>query len=105
MGFKLRKLYVGLVSLAALLTIYLLYSGISGTARIDIHADTEFGDIVADFNADIGKIDEVGIGIVQFAEYITRNSKTKEIEQIFGFEKLIDQEGDQWRLQKPLLMS
>ncbi|UCF00013.1 MAG: hypothetical protein JSV82_02825 [Planctomycetota bacterium] len=102
-----RQFYIWLISLAAVLAIYLLYSQLSKTPKIDIDTRTESADIVADTNISesdrsTGRIGDVGVGAVRKARYVRLNNK-KQIEREFGFEKLLHEEGDEWELEKPYM--
>jgi hypothetical protein len=101
MASKFRKFVVGLACLGAALVIYMLYNRLGGTGRIDTGPGAEFTRAVEDFNGQIGTIANVDIVTAQRAEYRTYNQKTKQIEQIFSFEKLLGTEGDQWQLDRP----
>ncbi|MHC4658300.1 MAG: hypothetical protein ACYS83_03870, partial [Planctomycetota bacterium] len=103
MSFKPRKFYVWLISLGVVLAVYLLYDRMAGTPQIDFDTQAQFTGAVADSNGEIGMIGDVGVRELEVAEFITRNDKTKEIEQIFGFEELIDEEGDEWEVSKPYM--
>ena len=101
-----RKFRLCLISLGALLAVYLLYSRISKTPRIEIDRETESfitDGNVTDANGKVGMIGDVGVGKVQVAEFITRNKKTKEVENIFGFEKLLHQTRNEWDIEKPYM--
>lgn len=96
-----RKLLVGVASLAVVLGIYLLYTGLSKTPPIDI--DRRQG--VADSNIDGlagkgGKIGEVGIPLLKKPVYQTRGLN-KQIEREFGFAELVRTMGDVWEVDKP----
>jgi hypothetical protein len=100
---KPRKFYVWFISLGAVLVIYLLYNRLGGTPEVDFHTPAEFADAVADSNGEIGMIGDVGVGRMEVAEFITRNQETREIEEIFGFEEVLDEEADEWEINKPYL--
>jgi len=107
MALASRKIYIWLISLAVLLAIYLLYSQLSETPKIDIDAGPESTVIVADsnlteFDHRTGKIGDVGVGTVRKARYIRLNDE-KQIEREFGFEKLLHEEGDEWEIEKPYM--
>ena len=103
MSFKPRKFCVWLISLGAVFAIYLLYNRVSETPQIDIDTAVEFTDTVTDFNSEVGTIGDVGVGKVQVAEFITLDERTKEVTEVFGFEKLLHKEGDQWEIEKPYM--
>ena len=100
----MRKILIGLVSLAAVIGIFLLYGRIDKTPPIDTDAGTE---LIADSNIgdfgdanEIGKIDEYGVGTSEKAYYVTTNENYEIISE-FGFEVLLYQQGDLWELKKP----
>jgi hypothetical protein len=103
-GVKSRKFYIWLISLAAVLAVYLLYSWLSETPQIKIDtaaetvADSNFGD----FDSEIGMVGDVGVGTVKVAKFITLN-KDKSIDREFGFEKLLHEIGDEWEIEKPYM--
>jgi hypothetical protein len=101
-----RKFRVGLISLGAVLVIFLLYSLVSRTPRIEIDMEAESRDIadsnIAELQDRVGKIGQVGVGNVKKAEFIQLN-KDKQVDIIFGFEILLHQEGDEWELEKPYM--
>jgi len=101
-----RKFRLCLISLGAVLAVYLLYSRISKTPRIEIDREPESfitDSNVTDADGKVGMIGDVGVGKVQVAEFITRNKKTKEVENIFGFEKLLHQTRNEWDIEKPYM--
>jgi len=104
MNFRSRKLFVWLISFGAVLTVFLLYSLLSGTARIeiDIDTDSEAVDTNSDFDAKVGVVGDVGVGPVEVARFTDLN-KDKQIEREFGFEKLLHKSGDEWAIEKPFM--
>ena len=104
----MRKLLIGVVSLGAILGVYLLYSRVSESPMIETGGDGAFMVPAADGNDaaienEMGQIGEVGLGTVQKAKYITLNPTTKRLEREFGFEKLLHQAGDIWEIEKPYM--
>jgi len=109
MGFKSRKFFIWLISLGAVLAVYLLYSQLSQTPQIDIDTGAEFADAIAESNAgefvdesEIGVIGDVGVGRVRKARY-THLNKKKQVDREFGFEKLLHEEGSEWEIEKPYM--
>lgn len=101
-----RKFRICLITLGAVLAVYLLYSRISKTPRIEIDRGPESfitDGNVTDAKGKVGMIGDVGVGKVQVAEFITRNKKTKEVENIFGFDKLLHDTGKEWEMEKPYM--
>jgi len=103
----MRKFYIGFISLAAVLAIYLLYGRVSKTPPIDTDDGAEFTDIVADsnlsgFDGKTGMIGEVGIETFQEAYFITLN-KNQEVEREFGFDILLHKVRDIWEIEKPYM--
>ena len=108
MVFRSRKFYVGLIAFGAVFVIYLLYSRMSQTPEIDFNRTAEFAETVSEsnvggFEGEIGTVGEVGVGTVTKARYEHRDKKTKKIDRVFGFEKLLHEEGDEWEIEKPYL--
>jgi len=103
----MRKFYIGFISLAAVLVIYLLYSRLSKTPPIDTRTGAEFFDAVADsnlggFDSKVGMLGEVGVETIQKARYITLN-KNQEVEREWGFERLLHEVRDIWEIEKPYM--
>ena len=103
MAQKLRKLRVGFISLGVVFLIYLAYNHISETPPIIIkRPQAESNKPQAEFESQIGKVGEVGVGTVSVAEFVTLN-KQKQVERKWGFEKLLHDTGDEWELEKPYM--
>lgn len=104
----MRKLLIGVVSLCAILGVYLLYSRVNESPMIETGGADQFVVSSPDANnaaADggMGQIGDMGLGTVQKARYTTLNPKTKRLEREFGFEKLLHQAGDVWEIEKPYM--
>jgi hypothetical protein len=102
----MRKFLIGFVSLGAVLVVYLLYSRVSDTRVVDSGPGAEFTESAADsnvgdFDSEVGRIGDVGLGPVRKAKYIILDPKTKEVEREWGFEILRDEVGDIWGIDKP----
>ena len=103
----MRKFYIGFISLAAVLVIYLLFSRLSKTPPIDTGTGAEFADAVADsnlggFDSKVGMLGEVGVETIQKAKYINYN-KNQEVEREWGFERLLHEVRDIWEIEKPYM--
>jgi hypothetical protein len=103
----MRKLVIGFVSLAVVLAAYLLYSRLSSSPAIDSGREIDIiksaSDAnLVDFNSEIGKIGDVGIGTVQKAKYVTLN-ENKQVVREWGFEKLLSESRDIWDIEKPYM--
>ena len=102
----MRKIFIGFISLAAVVGAFLLDSSVDKTPPIDIGAgagvtgvaDSNFGDF-GDVN-ERGKIGDVEVGTSEKAYYATLNDDGEIIEE-FGFEVMLHKEGDVWELKKP----
>ncbi len=93
MGANSRKLLIGVVSLVAVLALFLLYNLISETPPIDGNAgaylvDEEADSNAADFDREVGTIADVGVGTVRKAKY-TRLNADKQLDREFGFDTLL----------------
>ncbi len=100
----MRKILIGLISLAAVIGMFLVYSRIGKTPPIDTDAGTE---LIADSNIgdfgdanQIGKIGDIGVGTSKLAYYATLNEDGEIIAES-GFEELLNKEGDLWEVRKP----
>jgi hypothetical protein len=103
----MRKFVIGFVSLCAVLGAYLLYNRISGSPSINVDQQADIIESATDANAvdfdsEVGKIGDVGVGPVRKARYITLN-ENKQVEREFGFEKLLNEDRDTWDLEKPYM--
>ncbi len=103
----MRKFYIGFISLAAVLVIYLLYSRLGTTTLPDTGRQTDFIDTVIDsniseFESGVGRIGDVGVGTVQKANFITRNENQEVVREI-GFERLLSKSRDIWETEKPFI--
>ncbi|MCK4294919.1 MAG: hypothetical protein KAY65_17105 [Planctomycetes bacterium] len=97
----LRKLLIGVVSLAAVLGIYVLYSRTSKTPPIDVQSKIDLGDSnLAGFDGQAGKIGDIKIPVLKNPVYKHVNAN-KEIDREFGFSELIRTVGDVWEVEKP----
>ncbi len=101
----MRKFVVGLISVAAVLAIYLLYSLISKTPAFDIDTEPEFVETITDsnvgeFGGEIGKIGGVGVEGLKNPVYQHRN-KNGQIDREFGFDELLYRVEDVWEVEKP----
>jgi len=57
---------------------------------------------VRDSNSNIGKVGDVGVGVIKNARYTTLNDQ-KQVEREFGFEELLHQDGNDWEIEKPYM--
>ena len=108
MGLWSRKVRVGLISLGVVLSMFLLYSLISKTPRIEIDSAPEFEEMVTDGNVgwldgEVGAFGRVGIqGTVQKARFINLNEQ-KQVDRELGFDVLLHEAGNEWEVKKPYL--
>ncbi len=103
----MRKFYIGFISLALILVIYLLYSRLGTTTLPDTAKQADFIDNVADsniseFESKVGRIGDVGVGSVEMANFITRN-ENQEVEREVGFKRLLNKSRDIWETEKPFM--
>lgn len=97
MALKSRKIYVWLISLLAVLLIYLLVNRLYETPEIEIEKADELAGITGQFDSNVGRVGDVGVGKVNFAVF-------KDTNREFGFEKLLHKEGSEWELEKPFMV-
>jgi lipopolysaccharide export system protein LptA len=101
----MRKFVVGLISVAAVLAIYLLYSRMSKAPVIDIGTRAEFVETIADSNVgesggEIGKIGGIGVESLKRTVYRHRN-ENGQVDREFGFDELLYEVKDIWEVEKP----
>ncbi len=100
-----RRFTIWLVSFLAVLVVYFIYNRLSRTPLIptDIMT-TPAGQLanVRDSNVNVGKVGDVGVGIIKNARYTTLNAQ-KQVEREFGFEELLHQDGNNWEIEKPYM--
>jgi hypothetical protein len=103
---KLRAILIGIISLAAVLAIYLLYSLASKNPQIDIDMGAKSFEAFADVNTDefdreIGKI--AGVGIGDLRKTVFRHMSNGRVDREFGIEELLREENSEWEVAKPFL--
>jgi hypothetical protein len=100
-----RRFTVWLVSFLAVLVIYFIYNRISRTPAIVENSSRQIAEQAADVcdsNDKVGKVGEVGVGVVKNARYTTLNAQ-KQVEREFGFEELLHQDGNEWEIKNPYM--
>jgi len=102
----MRKLLVGFISLGVVFAAYVLYRGVSNTPVLETDSGAEFIETVAesnfgDFESNVGKIGDIGLGPMHKAYFINVNKETKALEREWGFEKLLHEDRGFWELEKP----
>ena len=103
----MRKFYIGFISLAAILVIYLLYSRLGTTTLPDTARQADFMDTVADsnvseFESKVGRIGDVGVGTIEKANFQTYNENQEVVREV-GFERLLSKSRDIWETEKPFI--
>lgn len=107
MELKPRTILIALVSLAALLGIYLLCNRISETPEIDIDTTDGLGDTIDNnsvgaLDGELGKIGDVGVGTVTKFEYLHRDDKGN-VDRKFGFKELLHRSQGRWETREPYI--
>ncbi|MBN1806312.1 MAG: hypothetical protein JW837_13775 [Sedimentisphaerales bacterium] len=103
----MRKFYIGLISLAVVMVLYMLYSRLDTTTPPDAGRRVEFVDSIKDSNdvdlkKQISRISDVGVGNIEKARYIARDRNQK-VEREWGFERLLNESRDMWEIEKPFM--
>jgi len=107
MGIRVRTIFVGVLSLAAILGLFLLYNRFNETDKIDLTKRSRVAENIRDGNeytlpGKLGRLGDVDIGTVSKAKYKHLN-ENKELDRVFGFEELLAESGNRWTLKKPYL--
>jgi|GEM_PF-2109984 len=101
-----RKVKIWLVSTCAVLGVFILYEMFGSTGAIkapkaDYQASNDANLYSADANS--GQIGPAKVEYVEQARFETINPKTRRLERVIGFEKVLHKSGDQWELDKPFM--
>ena len=100
-----RRFTIWLISFLAVLVVYFIYNRLSRTPPIPTDITTtpagQLAD-VCDSTASVGKIGDVGVGVIKNARYTTLNAQ-KQVEREFGFQELLHQDGNDWEIEKPYM--
>ncbi len=101
-----RKLVVGLIALAALVGVFLLYTRTSRTPPIIAELPKSVPAPVADVNAATSSAGGTVLGTiidrVEQTRFLHRNERNQ-VDRDFGFVQLLHQQGNQWEITKPYL--
>ncbi|HBG28061.1 MAG: hypothetical protein A2Y10_17050 [Planctomycetes bacterium GWF2_41_51] len=101
-----RKFKIWLVSTCAVLAAFALYKMFGDTGNIQISKPDyknilDTNGIPVDSNS--GRIGQAKVGDVGKASFRTVNPKTRKLERVIGFEKVLHKTGDEWQLDKPYM--
>jgi len=103
----MRKILLWFIALVFVLAAYLFYNSITGTPNIPVQqsSGTLENIDVPEFDDQSPKIGDTAVGNVELAKFVILNEKTKMVERVVGFEKLLNPNSgsDQWKLQKPYM--
>jgi hypothetical protein len=100
-----RRFTVWLVSFLAVLVVYFIYNRVSRTPAIIESSSRQIAEQAADVcdsNDKVGKVGEVGVGVVKNARYTKLNAQ-KQVEREFEFEELLHQDGNEWEIKNPYM--
>jgi len=106
MNVTIRKLVVGLLALAALIGVYLLYTRAnripSSAADLAKTVPAPVADVNMNSLNDVGTILDVGIGRIEQTRFLHRNEQNQ-IDRDFGFVQLLHKQGTQWEITNPYM--
>ncbi len=107
MGLSRRKLAIGLVALVILMGVYLGYTRLAGTERIDLTVHEQFPnplptDSAVRSNGNAASVGGLSVDAIRQTEFRHKNDEGV-VDREFGFETLLHQEGDQWEITKPYM--
>jgi len=100
-----RRFTVWLISFLAVLVVYFIYNRLSRTPAIVENSSRQIAEQAADVcdsNDKVGKVGEVGVGVVKNARYTTLNAQ-KQVAREFEFEELLHQDGNEWEIKNPYM--
>ena len=103
--FSSRKLKIWLLSLLALVVLFVLYNVTSNTPAIKIaqrsYEITDFNSSMTDSGT--GRIGEAEVGNIEKARFETLDRKTRKLKRVLGFAKVLHKSGDRWDIDKPFM--
>lgn len=99
MDFNLRKFRVWLISVGVLAAIYLVYSGLNRTPRIEVDRGQKAADVQEEFGGRIAMVGDVGVKEARYSRYT--DYKDGRLVGEFGFARLLHELGNEWTLEKP----
>jgi len=102
-----RRFIVWLSSLLVVLLLYLVYTRLTGNTPVEnTTAERSGGPAVesnlADTNATVGMIGDVGVGRMKKVRLVTYTAQ-KKVERVVGFEEVLHKSGDEWEVEKPFI--
>jgi len=102
-----RKVFLWFASLALVGGMYVLYNRLSetpeiGTGSAERPGRTVTQDDVGDTREPMGTIGQVKVGTVRMAQY-THLDANKQVDRVFGFERLVHEQQDEWEIEKPYM--
>ncbi|MBN1359534.1 MAG: hypothetical protein JW993_03030 [Sedimentisphaerales bacterium] len=106
MGLSRRQLVVGLVVLAVLLGVYLVYTRLDGSEGVELAVSDRFKGAVPAGNtfpsdSNTGRVGDLRIGTVR--ETVFRHQTDGVVDREFGFVELLHQQGDRWEVTQPYM--
>ncbi|OQA02755.1 MAG: hypothetical protein BWY69_00872 [Planctomycetes bacterium ADurb.Bin401] len=101
-----RKFKIWLISTCVVIAAFFMYKFFGDFENVRIlkpdYSDLlDNNEIPADSNA--GRIGEAKVGWIGEARFETVNPKTRKLERVIGFEKVLHMTGDEWQLEKPFM--
>jgi lipopolysaccharide export system protein LptA len=101
-----RKVKIWIVSTCAMVGVFILYemfgsAGAIKAPKTDYQSSNDANLYSADTNS--GQIGPARVEYVEQARFETINPKTRRLERVIGFEKVLHKSGDQWELDKPYM--
>ncbi|MEN6386978.1 MAG: hypothetical protein ABFD79_17495, partial [Phycisphaerales bacterium] len=99
-----RKLKIWVVSTCVVLGAFLLHQMFSDTEKISA-PKTGYESADANYNPDpnYGQIGPAKVGTIENARFEKINPKTRKLERVVGFQKVLHTSGDIWDLEKPFM--
>ncbi|MBN2447856.1 MAG: hypothetical protein JXO22_14080 [Phycisphaerae bacterium] len=101
-----RKLAVGLIVFGALVLVYLAYIRLGGAGRIDLTPRDQLGDAMLTgsavrYDTNATRIAGAEVGAIQQTVFVHQTDGV--VDREFGFDTLLPQKGDQWKVTKPYM--
>ena len=103
--FSSRKVKIWLLSLTALVVLFIFYNILSQTPVLKVAKHSyEYTDFnVPGMEGGAGRIGDAQVGNIEEARFETLDRKTKRLKRVIGFAKVLHKTGDLWDIDKPFM--
>jgi hypothetical protein len=98
-----RKLKIWIISTCAVLAAFVLFKIFANTGNIRVSKTNYQDSNIYTTDSNYGAIGPAKVGSITQARFEKYNKKTRKLERVVGFEKVLHTSGDMWDLEKPFM--